>query len=283
MLSVIIPVTGENRKEHAKACVHFLRSQKDFDDYEVVLIEQVGALLGEERLGGPFYSNLLGVDKYLSIRGPGDNYFNQPWMANVGAKIASGNKFLFYDIDIVCPETYLKAVNDFKCQFFIAWKPMVAMNKDKSMQVMQTKKLTADVLDEAENHKPGVLDYAGFSVCVSKSFFFNKLGGYNENYLGWGGNDSDIAWRASKVFNVEGILSHRLFHLWHPKEYSHFLRNKRRSIWLTTYKHPKKVNNKLVGVKRELGNPKSPTFIDIKDIYIDAFEYDRDRKKEKQK
>jgi len=267
MISVIIPIAGDSRKRHLRACLSFLRKQS-FKDYEIILIEQVNCLLGGKRLlGGPFYEN-VNVDKYLSIKDPGTNHFNQPWMANVGANIAKGDQLLFYDVDLVAGSTYLEAVSKFKDPYFIAWNRMFCLSQACSEEVHKSKKISRKCISSAEVCKAGVLDYAGFSVCVRRGFFFNKLGGYNENYLGWGGNDNDIAWRALKLLGNVRVLPHHLHHLWHPKGYSKHMLWERRDVWLTTYKYPLKVNNRLLKVKK--GNPKRQTFINISDIRVDS-------------
>lgn len=266
MLSVIIPITGKNRQEHAQTCIHFLRQSRNVE-YEIILVEQINALLGGLRTGGPYYQDLP-VDKYIQIEGPGENHFNQPWMANVGAKIANGERYLFYDIDLVCSETYLQAVRNFRAPYFIAWSTMLAMDAKASAEVMQTKKLERKHLEKAERQKSGTLLFAGYSVAANAKFFWDRLGGYNENYLGWGGNDNDIAWRAKHILGKEHKFDHKLYHLWHAKGYSKFLLWHRRSIWETTRKHPYEVTKRLK--QANLGRQKEPTFIPLKDIWVDA-------------
>ena len=278
MLSVIIPITGENRKDHAEDCIHFLRKQP-WTNFEIILIEQVDALLGGSRTGGPFYKTLPGVDKYLAIKDPGQNHFNQPWMANVGARIAEGDRFLFYDIDLICSGNYLQEVHDFQAPYFIAWDKMFCLTSPQSQDVHETKTIERSYLDSTEVFKSGVLDFAGFSVSVGRKCFYEKLGEYNENYLGWGGNDNDIAWRAFKVIGKEFKFSHTLYHLWHTKAYVKYLLWERRDVWRTTYKHPRKVNNRLLKVPK--GNPVRQTYIDISDIKVDAKEENLRKKRAK--
>jgi len=267
MLSVIIPITGENRKKHVETCITFLRKQS-WKDFEIVLIEQIDAMLGGSRTGGPLYENVPGIDKYLKIRDPGENHFNQPWMANVGARISDGDKFLFYDIDIVCTDNYLQSVYNFDAPYFIAWNNMYCLTPENSDKVHTNKDIENEYISNAEVYCSGTLDYAGFAVCITKNFFYNKLGEYNENYLGWGGNDNDIAWRALKILGREFKFKHNLYHMWHPKGYSKYMLWERRDVWLTTYKNPMKVNNRLLAIKK--GNPNKQTYIDIRDIRVDS-------------
>ena len=277
-LSVIIPITGINRLEYAKASLHFLNKQtlnKKF--YEIILIEQVNCLLGGNRTGGPFYKNIKGIDSYLAIKDPGENHFNQPWMANVGARISTGNKFLFYDIDILAPTTYLESVIEYKHPYFIAWDKMYAMNKIMTEKTREVLEITSSSKVGAELQKSGALEFAGYSVCSRKSFFFRELGGYNENFLGWGGNDNDIAWRALHLMGKENPLKYTLYHQWHQKDYSKNMLWNRRSVWLTTYRNPSTVTERLKSI--HVGNPKHQTYINIKDIYVNAKKEKEEKKR----
>ena len=266
MLSVIIPITGENRKEQVKTSLHFLRNQT-LTNYEIILVEQIDALLGGKNLGGPFYTD-VGVDQYVKIKGPGKNHFNQPWMANVGARIAKGNKFLFLDIDMVFARDYLENVYNYNKPFFIAYSKVHMLTRQGSNIVRRTNEITEDARSGAEVHESGALKYAGFSACSKRDFFFSVLGGYNENYLGWGGNDNDIAWRSLTILNEEYSLDKDIFHLWHPKEYSKFLVWERKSVWFTTHNHPQAVTERLK--LAHIGKKEQPTFIELKDIFVDA-------------
>lgn len=264
MLSVIVPICGRNREEQVKTFLRFLRKQTA-TDYEVILIEQVNANLGGVNLGGPFYDRAK-VDRYLAIEASGKNYFNQPWMANVGAKLASGDRFLFLDIDIIFDENYLSRVKSYRKPFFFGYEKVHLLSKKISEFIRKEGYIPENFKDGCTTGTSGSLRYAGFSVAADKNYFFDALGGYNENYPGWGGNDNDIAWRSYKVLNAEFRLPKDIFHLWHPAHYKRFLTKERKSIWLTTYNHPEKVTSRIKNLN--IGNPKTPTFIDLKDIFV---------------
>jgi predicted glycosyltransferase involved in capsule biosynthesis len=267
MLSILLPIAGRNRKKYLDICIHFLKKQK-FDNYEIILVEQVDCLLGNKRLGGPFYKNTTGIDKYIQIKDSNKNHFNQPWMENVGARYAKGKKLLFYDVDLICKdENYLEKIYEFDTPYFVAWNKMFCLTNKCSNNILCNTKVTNFSLENV--YVSGMQKYAGvgFAVCIDKDFFFNKLGGYNENYLGWGGNDTDIAWRALNILKKEYKFSIDLYHLWHEKSYAKNLIHKRKSIWLTTKNNPHKITKRLKNAN--LGNIKKQTFINVNDIYIE--------------
>ena len=47
-----------------------------------------------------------------------------------------------------------------------------------------------------------------------------KVNGYDENYVGWGGEDNDLGKRlvAAGVLCIPALVKARLMHMWHPKE-----------------------------------------------------------------
>jgi len=266
MLSILVPITGKNRMEQVKVFLHFLQKQT-LEKYELIFVEQVDALLGGKRMGGPFYADNIAY-KYLQVRGSGANHFNQPWMANVGARHATGDKFLFLDIDIVTEEDYLQNVVDFDAPYFFTYSTMYMLTKEGSDLVKKDDNVSVPACKGALVGESGALKFAGFAVCAQKEFFFDQLGGYNENYFGWGGNDNDIAWRARHILGKEHRLPGNIYHMWHPRAYTEFLKWERKSIWLTTKRHPQVVTNRLK--KAKLGKENDFTLIDIDDIWVDA-------------
>lgn len=266
MLSIIVPITGENRRQQADIFLHLLRQQA-FTNYEVILVEQVNALLGGKCLGGPFYTDLP-VDQYIAIEQKnGENHFNQPWMANVGARAAKGENFLFLDIDITFNPNYLEEIYAYSKPFFIAHSHVTMLSQSSTEKLRSLRTVTDLGSLDGDHVESGALKFAGFSVCAQRDFFWDCLGGYNENYLGWGGNDNDIAWRAKTILGEEFLPNQEIYHMWHPKPYSKFLSMHRKGTWLTTYNNPKVVTDRLK--RAPLGDLTTPSFIKLDDIWVD--------------
>lgn len=262
MISVIIPVMGGNRQKNLASCLYFLRKQ-EYKAIEVILVEQIGCSLGSFDSSKPLYKHAH-VDKYITIEDKKNRKFNQPWMSNVGAKLAKGDVLLFYDVDLVIAPTYIKSVMDFNKPFFFAWNKIFHLTENVSNKIRNTKKLIRD--PNAVVYTPGRKTYAGYSVAVERDFFFKKLGGYSENYLGWGGNDNDISARAFHLLRSEYKCPHNIYHLWHPRSYAK-ASGANRQLVFATRRHPQQVIERLL--KTNLGNPKFPTFIPMRDLIHD--------------
>lgn len=259
MLSIITGVAGASRKENLETVYKFIQKQA-FKNYETILVEQIKCTMGDAYTEKPLY-DYLPVTKYRALENP-DGRFNIAWMFNVGARLAAGNRFLFLDSDLVFGPTYVKAVHDFSAPFFYAFNKVVHYTKDVAAQVRKELKIVSD--KRAQEFFPGVKKHPGYAVAFNKKFFWNIIGGYNENYFGWGGLDNDIARRSVHMLKREYMLPQNIFHLWHPRGHAKTI-PLIMNTWVTTQHHPDKIINRLK--KAKLGNPNKPTPINISDIY----------------
>jgi predicted glycosyltransferase involved in capsule biosynthesis len=265
MLSIIIPITGKHKITYANTCVHFLNNQTlSRNAYEIILIEQVNSLLGDKRTGGPFYQDIKGIDKYIKLQDPNENHFNQSWIANVGARQAKGNKLLFLNIDMICNPTYLAAVHAFNAPHFLAWNKIYRLTEKVSKQVCTSLTIPKTALSNTPIHKAHATKQCGSAVCSSKNFYWSKLGGYNENYLGWGEEDVDIAVRAFAILKRGYILNQSLYHLWHLQKYVKFMKDERKKLISITRANPMKVTGRIK--QSNLGNQDKQTYIDVSDL-----------------
>jgi len=254
-VAVIIPVVGEWRKKNLEMSILFLRRQA-FKDIEIILVEQTDCNIGGQRSKRKFFSNAQ-VDKYIAVTNTLNHEFNQPWLANVGARLANARKLLFYDSDLITRPQYLKNVSEFGESFFYAWNKCVHYTQKVSNKICNKRKLLND--QNATEYKPGVKAQEGYAVCVDRSFFFEQIGCYNENLFGWGGNDNEISARVRHILG-RGIraLPSPIYHLWHPRGYA---KRTDRKFVVAARNNPKRITNLLL--KKTMGNPKNPTQIKI--------------------
>ena len=97
---------------------------------------------------------------------------------------------------------------------------------------------------------------------------FNVFGGYNEDYFGYGREDSDIWYRANHLLNCKipylGYPLVHYYHHWHPDNGPNPLNreDKHANVLLDiTMRKPEEVIRRLLLVKNMLGNKESPTLI----------------------
>jgi predicted glycosyltransferase involved in capsule biosynthesis len=260
-ISIIIPITGKWRGNNLSTCLHFLNKQS-YKDFEIILVEQINCKIGNQQSPEKFYCNAP-VDKYIAITNKINYEFNQPWMANVGAKISSGKKLLFFDGDLLVRHCYLETLSKLDEPFIYAWDKCFHLSQTISNKIIKRKKLIMN--NYTEEHRPAVRGHEGYAICIDRDFFFNKLGCYNENLFGWGGNDNEVAARARNILRIKPLKALRepLFHLWHPRNYT---RSTNTGFVMAARFFPRDVTKRLLNNINKLGNPKSPKIISIKDI-----------------
>lgn len=263
MISVIMPVTGPSRVKNVETVTKFLARQT-YKNFELIIVEQLGAMLNGKNMRGPHYKHINST-KYLPLRAKRNNLFSPAWMCNCGVTVAKGNIFLFLDTDLVFDRNYLEKISKFNKGFFFSFDRVFHLTKNVSQNVINKLRITQEDLHGATMYYSGSLLHPGYAPCAQRSFFLNSLGGYNENYLGWGGLDNDIAWRARSLQGQDFKLNNSIYHLWHPRTHAKTAKVIM-NTWRTTWKHPEKINDRLK--KAKLGKREGPTKIDIKDIFI---------------
>jgi len=106
-ISVIIPVAGNDslRQRNFIHCIKSIENQ-NYKDYEVIIVEQ--------SLDGSFYKESIKSEGYqwIGIKDPYNRGFNLSWCRNVGAKIASGEKIVLMDADMVFQENYFTEISN---------------------------------------------------------------------------------------------------------------------------------------------------------------------------
>jgi hypothetical protein len=121
------------------------------------------------------------------------------------------------------------------------------------------------------------LEAIGGAWFCYKDFFFNTLGGMNENYFGYGAEDNDMWWRVqywyTKVFNngeqypipmLPFNMEHQ-YHDWAP------FTSERYDMLNKTRNHPDIVLKRLV--EAQLGKESGPTLIKTDDISVETLWY----------
>lgn len=212
MLSVIIPIGGEDKKGRRRRNLIeelYCIGKQAYRDYEVILVEQV-----QEK---PIYDD-FDVDKYIPIK-KSRGFFNLPWGRNVGARSADGDIHLHIDADLIFDEEYFGKVVDFGKEAFSAWSTMCRLSekgfqewlRSRSFDVLQMgtsftgkgRLKDESLVDMREGRQlhPNIWHGAGAAYCFDRDFFFNRFGGFNENFYGWGGDDNDATLRFSRIFD----------------------------------------------------------------------------------
>lgn len=115
--------------------------------------------------------------------------YSRSWAFNVGSRLARAEILILHDNDLIVPADYAREVCELlsdrfevaRLQRFIFY-----LNEADSRRVFVDSDLSSAVLPEAviqNNH--------GGTLALRKSVYF-ELGGYDEAFVGWGGEDNEM-------------------------------------------------------------------------------------------
>jgi glycosyltransferase involved in cell wall biosynthesis len=180
--------------------------------HEVVLVEQDrlptgDALPAHARLTRRFAFN------------PGA--FNKGWGYNVGARAASGDVLAFCDADVLIGESLDTAIDACRRGTAVA-KPyvrLIDLDADESAALCEGR-LEPAAIDVARPGREAIGERIVLcgGVFVMRRDAFARLGGFDERFVGWGGEDDAMTHKVERArlgcveFDREVAL-----HLWHPR------------------------------------------------------------------
>ena len=202
------------------------------------------------------------IDRVVATTDPKYRGFNKSWCINVGINKAKCDNIIVLDADILVGKEYLEKVLEFKAQNDVFTKTGLEFFHGYDWIVLLPGK--DNPITRVMHHKD--ISSTGGSWFTTKSFFWNRIGGMNENYFGYGREDSDLWNRVdyitiSPILNLPYPLTHQ-YHDWEVKNGSHDkIYQKNCLIWHYTKDNTKDVIRKLK--KTSLGKLEGPTLIDI--------------------
>jgi len=267
-LSLIIAYThndkDENRLIGLTALMDSIGSQT-YRNFETIVVED---LQGKESGLFPFKNK---VDKVITITDPEKRKFNKSWVMNVGARYASTDNLILIDAEIKFGKDFLQKVVDFMPgkPVFNCWSEYVCMPG-------------RDNPNERRHYFPRTIRAMIGAWFCNKHFYFKTLGGYTENYFGYGAEDNAVFHRIKYLHEPNDDIRNRadfwklsecnipimpytiyhIYHHWHPADGPDpILPNDNHATLAYEHAHPWEVIQKLRVA--DIGNPKHPTLIDI--------------------
>ena len=143
------------------------------------------------------------------------------WTLNVGAREAKGELLIFHDNDLLVPKKYaaeswaryqegFEVINLKRFIFYLSEEHASTVKSDHVLNYSQS---PVAIMQNAE---------AGGSLAVARGAFL-AIGGYDESFVGWGGEDNEF-WERAQSRRVWPYGYLPLVHLWHaaqPEKYKH--------------------------------------------------------------
>lgn len=201
-VSFIIAHGGNERVEHLGWTVRSILAQRGVA-IECVVVEQNAVAFAEQRL--PASVRVLHRPLPEGLGG-----WRKSWAFNQGARAARGKALVFHDGDIVCPADYARRVCRALEGRAVASVQRFLFNLDRA---------TTEGLFRKEDWPSPFCpervrqNWEGGTIAIRRDAFF-ELGGYDEAFVGWGGEDNEFFDRCTAVGH-DRFGDVPFVHLWH--------------------------------------------------------------------
>jgi hypothetical protein len=210
-VSFIIGHRGAERLPHLRLTLESIKSQRH---------ASVECIVVEQSVTPEIARHLPGWVKYVHTGIDGSMPYCRAWAFNVGARIAKGEVVVLHDNDLLVPREYAKEVrNRFEEGFeVINLKRMIfCFSSSGTRRVIQEETLS-------ETPESIVQNAQGGSLAVSRDAYL-ELGGFDEEFVGWGGEDNEF-WERAQTRRVWSYGYLPFVHLWHPSQPGKFNPNR---------------------------------------------------------
>lgn len=203
-VSFVIGHRGQARLPHLLATLRSIAGQRNAA-VECVVIEQ-----SERR---EIEAQLPAWVRYVHTPSS-EIAYNRAWTLNAGAREASGEVLVLHDNDMICPadyaaETLARAREGWLFQQVKRFT--FYLNRYDTDRVFATRDVRTDVPSTV------VQNLHGASIAVTRSAYFD-VGGFDESFVGWGGEDNEFWDRAETTGRVYGFGYLPFMHLWHEPQ-----------------------------------------------------------------
>ena len=142
-----------------------------------------------------------------------DMPFSRSWALNAGAEIARGRVLVFHDNDMLAPVAYAAEI----LRRFEAGAEFIDLKRFTFyLSESDTARIFAGAPLEASRQTTIVQNLQGASVAAGREAFF-EIGGFDESFVGWGGEDNEF-WERAQTHRVFDFGYLPFVHLWHAAQ-----------------------------------------------------------------
>lgn len=207
-VTFIIGHRGEERVPLLEAVLHAIAAQEHVS-IECIVVQQEQACTLQGRL--PSWVSLIHTPPSDADLG-----FSRSWAFNVGARHAHSPVLVLHDNDMLPPVDYASRI--VRCiqagyQVVNLKRFIFYLDKSGSERILTSRPNCVGLLplDAIIQNAEG-----GGSIAITASAF-DAIGGMDESFAGWGGEDTEF-WERASVLKVWPWGDLPLVHLWHPAQ-----------------------------------------------------------------
>lgn len=214
---VVIPFrdrVGGARARNLLACLSALADQRDSHDVVITVVESDDEPRWRESVE-PW------VDHYLFA--PHTGHFNKSWTVNVGARNtpAETDVICVLDADVLVDDAFLtrnldRFAADPGLGSFLPYRSMFCLDEDSSHAAIRSRLSDGEPYTSLSAVRALVLREPPGACLWVRTGVFTGIGGFDERYTGWGGEDDDVVARLARAARLERF-DDPLIHLAHPR------------------------------------------------------------------
>lgn len=203
-VSFVIGVRGTRRLDQFRTVIRSISNQRGVS-IEIIVVEQ--------SVTRDFESVVPTHARYVHTPLPHPQLpFNRSWALNVGANVASGRIVVLHDADMVVPAGFAAAIHEtiqgsveaLRLPRFIFY-----LDRPSSELVQQTGRFNGvRQVDRIVQNNPT-------PMAITREAY-RRIGGHDESFYGWGGEDNEFLDRVRTLNLSEGAFL-PVFHLWHEE------------------------------------------------------------------
>ena len=202
---------GKNRLRNLYYVLDHLCADPEF---EVIIVEQDVSPIVDD-------SKLPPGSIYKFVFNPG--LFNKSWGLNIAANLSHGEILIVHDADMVCEIEALRhtadqvgpqidAANPYDMLIDLSQRETdLLLQGDPSLDIQRT---SNEINRLYAGESP---PFCGGIFIIRRDFFYS-IGGMDERFRGWGGEDDEISIRIrANTTKIRSTLNQIAYHLWHPR------------------------------------------------------------------
>lgn len=210
VLSYIVGHRGDGeRLENLLFTIKYI-SQIDLID-EIIIVEQSNSDSVLSKL------NLPQKCKHIFLSHSFNWFYNRSWGFNVGYRHSLGDYLIFSDNDIFMNlEDLTSSLKD--CKNYDAVNPyskIIDTTSSEAKAIIET-----GIANVTNRSSRGGVNFAG-GMCMFSRSAFEQIGGWDERFVGWGGEDEALCHKISKILQKDRYktLDFTSFHLYHARSH----------------------------------------------------------------
>lgn len=201
-ISYVVPVRNLNRQDSINTVINNIRGQR-FPNIQIIMVEQ-------DETTNISLTGIMPIEYYLS-QNVNDDKFNKSQGFNYGVSKSLYKSIVLHDADMLVISNYTMTIYQLLMEYEACHiGSTVTYTTEQSKDYINKIK----VVDSSIKFDRTIGYYEGGSLaCRSKTYW--DIGGFNEDYKGYGNEDCDFFFRLVNGCNSFTDRSFNLLHLWH--------------------------------------------------------------------